>query len=80
MQAEMKRKASRVTCRSWSAAPTLIPVPTGAKKIRVWVDTTPNCLTGRMASMWSRRLRVPLTGMDGESGDSVTVIDSRGER
>ena len=27
------------------------PAATGAKKSSVWVDTTPTCLTGRMASM-----------------------------
>ena len=31
----------------------------GAKARSVCVDTTPACLTGRMASMWSSRLRVP---------------------
>ncbi len=51
MQAEMKRNASRVTWRSWSEAPTVTPVPTAAKKMSVCVETTPNCLTGRIASM-----------------------------
>ena len=51
MQADTKRNASRVTCSSWSDAPTVSPAATGAKARRVWVDTTPACFTGRMASM-----------------------------
>jgi hypothetical protein len=50
MHADTKRKASRVACRSWRAAPTP-PAAAGAKAISVWVETTPTCLTGRMASM-----------------------------
>ena len=51
MQAETKRNASRVTWSNCNEAPTATPAATGAKKIRVCVDTTPTCFTGRMASM-----------------------------
>ena len=51
MQAETKRNASRVTWSNCSDAPTVSRAATGAKKSSVWVDTTPACLTGRMASM-----------------------------
>ena len=51
MQADTKRNASRVTWSNCSDAPTARPAASGAKKRRVWVDTTPACFTGRMASM-----------------------------
>ena len=51
MHAETKRNASRVTCSNCNEAPTVSPAASGAKNKRVWVDTTPACFTGRMASM-----------------------------
>ena len=51
MQAETNKKASRVTCSSISDAPAATVAATGAKASRVCVETTPACLTGRMASM-----------------------------
>src|ERR1700689_984416 len=63
MQAEMKKNPSRDTCDSNSAAPELTVGGAGAKKMIAWLLTTPTCLIGRMASMWSRRRRAGRAGV-----------------
>src|ERR1700733_11709374 len=63
MHAEMKKNPSRDTCDSSSAAPELTVAVAAAKKRIAWLLTTPTCLIGRMASMWSRRRRAGRAGV-----------------
>src|SRR5487761_251067 len=58
MQAERKKNPSLDTCSSSSTAPELTLAAAGTKFTIVCVVTTPACLIGRMASMWSRRRRL----------------------
>src|ERR1700690_2771358 len=67
MHADTKRKASREKRVSMISPTTAELVASGAKKISAWVEITAACLTGRIASMWSRRLRVP-------AGGTVTML------
>ena len=62
MQADTKRNASRENLVNIMSPMTVVLVASGAKKIRVCVETTAACLTGRIASMWSSRFRVPSAG------------------
>src|ERR1700722_13785718 len=63
MQAEMKKNLSRDTCDRNSTAPELAGAVAAAKKRIAWLPTTPTCLIGRMASMWSRRRRAGRAGV-----------------
>src|ERR1700744_3485699 len=71
----MNMKANRVTCVSIRLAPTP-RLAWGAKLCSEWVDTTPNCLIGRIGSTRrsrGRRRRRPGAGAVG-AGDSVREV------
>ena len=55
MHAEMKKNTSRDTCSSSSVALESTAAAAGANVRTVCVLTTPTCLSGRMASIWSSR-------------------------
>src|ERR1700761_5352196 len=66
----MNMNANRVTWVSIKLAPTP-RLACGAKFCSEWVDTTPNCLTGRIASTCTtrgRRRRRPDGGLAGAGG------------
>src|ERR1035437_10210990 len=64
MHADTKRNASREKRVSMISPTTVELVASGAKKINACVEMTAACLTGRIASMWSSRLRVPAGGVE----------------
>src|SRR5664280_1404700 len=64
MHADTKRNASREKRVSMISPTTVALVAIGAKKINACVEMTAACLIGRIASMWSSRLRVPAGGVE----------------
>src|SRR5580692_6673986 len=71
MHAEMKKNASRATRSRSSPAPAVTLAQAGAKKMTACVETTPTCLTGRMASTWSSRWRGAIRGPPSQDPPSV---------
>ena len=70
MHAEMEKKASRDTCSSSSAPLENTSAVTGVKAMTVCVLTTPACLSGRMASMWSSRWRPAISTSSADRGNA----------
>jgi hypothetical protein len=64
MQADTKKNASRENRVNMISPTTVVLVASGAKKIRVCVEMTAACLTGRIASIWSSLFRVPFFFVD----------------
>src|SRR5664280_2026012 len=64
MHADTNRNASREKRVSMISPTTVELVASGAKKINACVEMTAACLTGRIAAMWSSRLRVPAGGVE----------------
>src|SRR5487761_2242729 len=75
MQAETKKNASREKRVSIKSPPTAALVANGAKNTNVWVEMTAACFTGPMASICSRRLRVPFTGSAGTASVTSAPLD-----
>src|SRR5664280_1316914 len=74
MHADTNRNASREKRVSMISPTTVELVASGAKKINACVEMTAACLTGRIASIWSSRLRVPAGGVETVVTRRSTVV------